>query len=74
MDMNTYKKARKLVSEVENLEKLLAWFADGPKNFSEICDLLNGETCLPVDEASKRVLRKTIRDCIEAKTKELEEL
>jgi hypothetical protein len=74
MDMNTYKKAKKLVSEVENLEKLLAWFADDPKNFSEICDLLNGETCLPVDEASKHVLRKAIRSCIGTKIKELEEL
>jgi len=73
--MEIYKKAKKLVSEIEELEKLLVWFEDDPKNSMRMYDAISNETRrINLDDLSKHIIRRTINERIGAKIKELEEL
>lgn len=73
--MEIYKKAKKVVSEIEELEKLLVWFEDDPKSSMRMYDVVSNETRrINIDDMSKHILRRTINGRIETKIKELEEL
>jgi hypothetical protein len=78
--MDTPEKTKKLVSEINKLEKLLVWSEDDLKNSMRTYDTINNEMRrIDIDDLSNRllsthILRITINGRIEAKTKKLEEL